>query len=197
MHTYYSLLLPGIIYQYSSIDFTTYVKSTGGAGHFLWLRTTASDLGILTTTVSCITRYKSMSSANGGNYAGQYPCNGWVDNYNLPPHHRSVEHPSWFHLPWTRWKVQNAEQYAYRKISTGSSDATTLVACAFPPFCFGSKLLRTLPNDKREIMYCTGMDYLHAPLRKHCLSVHAKYLLWVFVNYVPRFRALFFSSTKN
>ena len=27
--------------------------------------------------------YKSMTSANGGNYAGQYPCDdcdGWVDN---------------------------------------------------------------------------------------------------------------------
>ena len=29
---------------------------------------------------SCTTRYKSMSSANGGTYARQYPCDGWVDN---------------------------------------------------------------------------------------------------------------------
>ena len=25
-------------------------------------------------------RYMSMTPANGGTYAGQYPCDGWVDN---------------------------------------------------------------------------------------------------------------------
>ena len=138
-----------------------------------------------------------MTSADGGNYAGQYPCDDRVDNLEATPSIDRSNTQAVCILYREPVESANAEKCAYRKISTRSSDATTLVACAFPPFCFGSKLLRTLPNDKREIMYCTGMDYLHAPLRKHCLSVHAKYLLWVFVKYVPRFRALFFSSTKN
>ena len=25
-------------------------------------------------------RYMSMTPSNGGTYAGQYPCDGWVDN---------------------------------------------------------------------------------------------------------------------
>ena len=71
MHNrYYSRLLT-TIYQYSSFDFTTYIKSTGGPEYFLRLTTTASSLGILTTTVSRTIRYKSMTSADGGSYAVQ------------------------------------------------------------------------------------------------------------------------------
>ena len=36
-----------------------------------------------------------MTSANGGTYAGQYPCHGWVDDLELTP---SVEYASWFHI---------------------------------------------------------------------------------------------------
>ena len=44
------------------------------------LTATASSLGIHTTVVQRI--YVSMTSANGGTYAGQYPCDddGCVDN---------------------------------------------------------------------------------------------------------------------
>ena len=36
-----------------------------------------------------------MTSANGGTYAGRYPCDGWVDNLEPTP---SVKYQSWFHL---------------------------------------------------------------------------------------------------
>ena len=163
MHRYYSRLLT-TIYQYSSFDFTTYIKSTGGPEYFLRLTTTASSLGILTTTVSRTIRYKSMTSADGGSYAVQYPCDGWVDYYTWKSGTHTIDGlntqaGSIFY----RQQVEsaNAEQYAYQNISTSASDATTLVASAPPPFFFGQKRLRTLPHYKREIVYgYEGSTYL-------------------------------------
>ena len=70
-----------------------------------------------------------MSSANGGTYAGQYSCNGWVDDLKPTP---SLEYASRFHLLSITVDNANAEQCAYGQISTRSFDATILVACASP-----------------------------------------------------------------
>ena len=71
-----------------------------------------------------------MTSANGGTSAGQYPCDGWVDDLEPTP---LGECASWFHLlSTTGTKCANADQCVYREISARSSDATILVACAPP-----------------------------------------------------------------
>ena len=49
-------------------------------GLIFWLTAIKSGLELQTTTVSRIIKYKSTTSANGGNCAGQYPCDRWVDN---------------------------------------------------------------------------------------------------------------------
>ena len=103
-----------------------------------------------------------MTSANGGNYARQYPCDGWVDNYKLEPTASIGRTPKL--VPSSidnRWRVY-ADQYAYRTISTKSSDATTLVACAPSPSCFGKNVSE--PCLILEERLCTGVRDLHAPL---------------------------------
>ena len=75
--TCYSLLF--IIHQYRSIDCLSLIYRRGGPAHFFMLTTSASSLRD-THDHSRTIRYKSITSANGGTYAGQYPCNGWVDN---------------------------------------------------------------------------------------------------------------------
>ena len=111
------------------------------------------------------------------------------------PHHRSVESPagSIFY----RQQVENAkaEQYANRKISTRSSEATTLVACAPLPFCFGQKRLKTLPHYKRQIM--SGMRDLHAPIRKHHLSVQDQSKYCEFLSTTFELLGLIFFWAKN
>ena len=97
MHTYYSLLLPAI-YQYSSIDFTTYTKSTGGAEYFSRMTTAASSLGIHTTTVSPSKRYKSMTRRMVETRRDNIHATVGSITITLNPHHRSVEYRSWFHL---------------------------------------------------------------------------------------------------
>ena len=32
------------------------------------------------TRIQSYSKYKSMTSANGGTYSGEYPCDGWADN---------------------------------------------------------------------------------------------------------------------
>ena len=134
-----------------------------------------------------------MTSADGGSYAVQCPCDGWVDYYTWKSGTHTIDGSntqagSIFY----RQQVEsaNAEQYAYQNISTSASDATTLVASAPPPFFFGQKRLRTLPHYKR---LCTGMRDLHTSSRKHRLSVQAQYLLWAFVNCVSNFGVVFFA----
>ena len=149
VRTFFTLLT--IIYQYSSIDFTTYIKSTGGAELFLRLTTTASSLGKHMTTVSPTIRYKSMTSANGGNYAGQYPCDGWVDDYNLEPILSIGRIPKL--VPYSidnRWRVQTSSNMPIERSQRDLPTPPLSFRVLPPPPCFGQKRLRTLPHYKRD-----------------------------------------------
>ena len=86
-----------------------------------------------------------MTSANGGNYAGQYPCDGWVDNLEPTPSIGRIPKLVPSSIDSKQVESVNAEQCAYRKISTRSSDATTLVACA-PPLWVRTKASENLAS---------------------------------------------------
>ena len=116
------------------------IEGTGGAGYFLRLATTASSLGIHTTTVSRTMVYKSMISANGGNYAGQYPCDGWVDTYNLETT------PSIGRIPTlapsfidNRWRVQTPSNMPIGRSRRDLLTPPLSLRVPPPSLCFGRK----------------------------------------------------------
>ena len=133
-----------------------------------------------------------MTSTNGGTYAGQYACDDWVDN--LEPTPPSVEYSRRMDLLSTTggeckrratclWKDPNQTFQRHQS------------RCACPPPCFGQKRHRSLLHCKRKIKYrFEGSTY---PLRKRYLSAQApKYFWWTFVNYISKFRVLFFLGRK-
>ena len=75
--TYYSPLLL-IIYQYSSIAFLSLICRRGSAAWFFVDNNSKQFWS--TNNHSRTIRYKYMTSVSGGTYAGQYQCDGWVDN---------------------------------------------------------------------------------------------------------------------
>ena len=158
------------------------------------LTTTASSLGILTTTVSLTVRYNSVTSTNGWNYAGQYPPDGWVDNYNLeqtqPIGRITKLVPSSID---NRWRVQKPSNMPTER-SERDLPMPPLSLRVPLPFCFGQSVSDPCLNITER--FCTGMRDLHALIRKDRLSVQAKYLLWIFVNYVSKFGVLFFPRSK-
>ena len=109
----------------------------------------------------------------------------------LNPHHRSVEYRSWFHL-----LSATGGECKRRAIGLSrSSDATILVSCAPPPFCFAQKRLRTLPHHKRDIMY--RYEGSTCPLKKTPFNrPGSKYLLSVFVNDVSMLGSYCFLGQK-
>ena len=111
---------------------------------------------------SCTIIYKSMTSANGGTYAGQYSCDCWVDNLESTST-SSVEYPNWFHL------LLTTGGDCKRRAMCPSKDLNEIFRrhhsrCVCPSPCFGQKRLRTLLHQKRQILYrCEGSK---CPLKK-------------------------------
>ena len=121
--------------------FLTHIQQRRGCVFFR-LTATATSLGIHTTTdQSCAIRYKSMGSANGGPTRDNIHATVGSITWNLH-HQKQVE-------------SANAEQCAYQKISTRSSDATVLDACAPPPWfrTKASQNLASLYERKNKYRY--------------------------------------------
>ena len=133
------------------------ICSGGGAAWFFRLTTTASSLGIhATTVVQHDTNLWPRRMV--GPMRDNINATAWSITWNA--HHRSnTQAGSIFY----RQQVEsaNAEQGAYRKIST--SDVTTLVACA-PSFVSGKRLRERCLVEKENLS--KGMRDLHAPLWK-------------------------------
>ena len=111
-----------------------------------------------------------MTSANGGNYAGQYPCDGWVDNLEPTPSIGRVLTlvPSYID---NTWRVQTPSNVPIER-SQRDLPTPPLSLRVPPSFCFGQRRLRTLPHCKDKLR--TGMRDLHTPLRKRHLNVQAR-----------------------
>ena len=101
------------------------------------------------------------------------------------PHHRSVEYPRWFHVSIIGGDCK-------RRAICPSKDLNEISRrhhsrCVCPPFLFGKKRPRTLPHNQRDIMHrykVSTCSLKKTPIKRP----GSKYLLWVFVNYVSKFK---------
>ena len=94
-----------------------------------------------------------------------------IESMTWNPHHRSnMQAGSTFYRQ--QAESANGEQCACGEISTRSSDATILVACA-PPLVLDKSVSGPCLIKKGNLS-TTGTRDQHAPLRKHHLSVQAR-----------------------
>ena len=109
-----------------------------------------------------------MTSANGGNYAEQYPCDGWIDNLEPTPSMGRIPKlvPSSID---NKWRVQTPSNVP---IERSQRDLPTpLLSLRVSPLVSDKNVSECCLIRKEKLS--TGMRDLHAPLRKRHWSVEA------------------------
>ena len=144
---FYVLSHHNIPVQEQSCYFTAHIMHSKGRTSFKAVKTTASSLGIHTTSQSKnklqiyeLGEWWELRGTTSIRRLGRYlyPGTHTIDRSN------TQAGSSIFCLQ--EVGSANADQYAYRKISTKSSDAITLVSCLSPPSCFGKKASQSLAS---------------------------------------------------
>ena len=129
-----------------------------------------------------------MTSASNGTYAGQYPCDGWVDNLEPTP---SVEYPSWFHLLSTTntCRVQTPSNVPIERSHRDLATPLFVVACA--PLVSAKSVSEPCLNKKEKSN--KGLRHVTYALQTtSCKRPGSKCSLWAFVNYVSKFGVFIF-----
>ena len=141
------------------------------------------------TTVSRIYNKTRMTSANGGTYAGQYPCDGWVDDLEPTP---SVEYASWFyHLSTTGRERKRRAMRLWRDLD---KIFRRHFLSALPPLR-RTKASQNLPIEKDNLS-TTGTRDHHAPLIKRHLCVQNRSSFCELSSTISKFWVLFFSRPE-
>ena len=134
-----------------------------------------------------------MTTANGGAYAGQRPCDGSVDNLESTP---SVEHPSWFRLlPSTGGECKRRALCPSKDLNEIFRRHHSRRVC--PPPCFRQKCPKSLPHFKAWNIY--EYEGSTCPLGKRHLSVQAFFVscrplhfnVWGFIFFSAKYCTVF------
>ena len=110
---------------------------------------------------------------NGGNCAIQYPCDGWVDNYNLKPT-PSIGRIAKLVPSSTdnRWRVQTPSNMPIERFKRDRPTPPLSLCVPPPPFVSDKSVSKSCLIITERL--CAGMRHLYAPLRNHRLSVQVQ-----------------------
>ena len=118
-----------------------------------------------------------MTSANGGNYTGQYPSDGWIDNLEPTPSIGRIPKLVASSID-NRWRVHR------RRAMCLSKDLNEIFRCHHPRCVCPPPFVADQSVSKHRFIFkeklCTGMRDLHATLIKRHLSVQAQSILCAF-----------------